>query len=366
MRKALLILSVVILIIFSSCQTSVRIDYLYPSDVNMAPYRNLAVMPVVPYRGYIPSSQWIAGLDVMAGYVHVRSTYSAGVASDIASYATDQLYSTLSATGYYNLLDTASTAWIVNSGYRVSERLRDMGYDAVMIPRIENMDVAENIYTRRNSDVVWDPYLEEYRTEYWYDYYVRQKASIRYSISIVDTHTDRVIATRTFVDSDSRTESFDPAWPRFDGVSRLFKRMIRGFNEGIRRSFVPTARSYDVNLMDNKPKLESAENAYKMASDGQYAAARELFESIWNSSHHVPSGYNAALLIASTGDFDRAIKLIEDVKAYTGDSSVKKLYDDLQTLNRRNEEALSQFKVTSEPVEAPSSPGISIYDYLLR
>ena len=156
MRKIILAALAAAALLFSSCQTSVRINYLYPSDVNMSNYRHLAVMPVVQYRGYIPSTQWIAGLDVMAGSVHVRSSYSASIASDVSSYATDQLYSTLSNTGYFSLLDPQSTAWIVNSGYRVSERLRDMGYDAVMIPRIEDMTIEERIYTRRNSERVWD------------------------------------------------------------------------------------------------------------------------------------------------------------------------------------------------------------------
>lgn len=366
MRKIILAALAAAALLFSSCQTSVRINYLYPSDVNMSNYRHLAVMPVVQYRGYIPSTQWIAGLDVMAGSVHVRSSYSASIASDVSSYATDQLYSTLSNTGYFSLLDPQSTAWIVNSGYRVSERLRDMGYDAVMIPRIEDMTVEERIYTRRNSERVWDEYRKEYRTEYWYDYYVRQKASIRYSISIVDTHTDRVIAVRTFIDSDTRSEVFDPFWPRFDGVDLMFRRMIRGFNEGIRRSFVPTSRSYDVTLMDNKPELEAAKDAYKRASDGQYRASLDQFLSLWQGERHVPSGYNAALLTAALGDFDKAIAIAEEVVAYSGNRDARSLYDDLMTLRKRNDEALSQFSVSNETIEEPQDSGISIYDYLLR
>lgn len=366
MRKTVSALVILIALLLASCQTSIRIDYLYPSDVNMSQYRNLAVMPVVPYRGYIPSSSWIAGLDVMAGHVRVRSSYSSGISADVADYATDQLYSTLSDTGYFNLLDPTSTAWVVNSGYRVSERLRDMGYDAVMIARIDDMSVDERIYTRRNSERVWDEHRKEYRMEYWYDYYVRQKVSVRYSISIIDTRTDRIVATRTFIDSDSRSESFDPYWPSFDGIELMLRRMFRGFNEGIRRSFVPTSRSYSVSLMDNKPKLESAEGAYKMADDGRYKDARDLFLSIWNAEHHVPSGYNAALITAALGDFDSAISLSGEIMGYSADSAVKELYDDLVTLKRRNEEALSQFVASDEGTEEQEASGLSVYDYLLR
>ena len=48
MRRLLLALGMAVVLLMASCQTSVSIDYLYPSEVNMSAYRNLAVIPVVP------------------------------------------------------------------------------------------------------------------------------------------------------------------------------------------------------------------------------------------------------------------------------------------------------------------------------
>ena len=86
------------------------------------------------------------------------------------------------------------------------------------------------------------------------------------------------------------SEVFDPFWPRFDGVDLMFRRMIRGFNEGIRRSFVPTSRSYDVTLMDNKPEIKELKPAYDAAKDGNIQYALDSFLSEWKTSGHVPSG----------------------------------------------------------------------------
>ena len=366
MRKAFLaLLSAVMLL--ASCQTSVSIDYLYPSEVNMSAYRNLAVMPVVPFRGSIPGSSWIRGVDFMAGTLRIRSSYAASTLSrDVASYASDQLYATLRDTGYYNLLDMQRTAAIVDSGYNVSARLRDAGYDAVLIPRIESMDVDETVFSRRQSDLVWDDDANEYVSVSWYDYTVRQKASIRYSITIVDTHTERIVVQKTFVDSAQRSETVDPDWPRIDGMEQLFRRMIRGFNEGLRRQFAPTLRSYTVTLMDNKPKLEAAEAAYELASDGKTRDAAVLFSELWESHHHLPSGYNAALLIASGGDFDGSLSLLDGMLDVTSDSRVRTLYDDIGTVRRRDTEAHEQLIVEEREIDAQIDPGISIYDYLLR
>ena len=52
--------------------------------------------------------------------------------------------------------------------------------------------------------------------------------------------------------------------------------------------------------------------------------------------------------------------------AYSGNRDARSLYDDLMTLRKRNDEALSQFSVSNEPIEEPQDPGISLYDYLLR
>ena len=367
MRRLLLALGMAVVLLLASCQTSVSIDYLYPSEVNMSAYRNLAVMPVVPYRGSLPGPTWVRGLDFMAGTLRIRSSYAASSLSrDVASYASDQLYATLRDTGYYNLLDMQMTASIVNSGYMVSKRLNDAGYDAVMIPRIESMDVDETVFSRRQSELVWDDSCNEYVSVYWYDYTVRQKASIRYSITIIDTQTERVVAQKTFVDSAERSETVDPDWPRFDGVEQLFRRMIRGFNEGLRRQFAPTVRSYTVTLMDNKPKLEAAEAAYDLSADGKTREAAERFEGLWESSHHIPSGYNAALLTASTGDFDGSLSILSGMLGETADSRVRTLYDDIRTVQRRDAEAQEQLVSAVHGTEVQIDPGISIYDYLLR
>lgn len=367
MRRLLLALGLAVAMLMASCQTSVSIDYLYPSEVNMSAYRSLAVMPVVPYRGSIPGSTWVRGVDFMAGTLRIRSSYAASALSrDVASYASDQLYATLRDTGYYNLLDMQRTASIVNSGYMVSKRLHDAGYDAVMIPRIESMDVDETVFSRRQSELVWDDDDNEYVSVSWYDYTVRQKASIRYSITIVDTLTERVVAQKTFVDSAERSETVDPDWPRFDGVEQLFRRMIRGFNEGLRRQFAPTVRSYTVTLMANKPKLEAAEEAYNLASEGRARDAAGRFSELWESFHHIPSGYNAALLTASTGDFAGSLALLSDMLDETADSRVRSLYDDISTVQRRDAEAQEQLTSAERDTEIQIDPGISIYDYLLR
>ena len=367
MKKLILpfLLSVLMLV---SCATEISVRYMQPSEINMGSYRNLAVASVVPYRGSVRTSDWLRTIDAGAFGIRIRPSYSRDITGSVARYATDRLVSTLSSTGYYNILPPSSTDPILRSGWDQSRQLRNLGYDAVMIPRIDAMDIDEHIYSIQRSSTEYDAYDHSYYTVYYYDYYVKQVATITYTVTVIDTHTDKIIATRSFTDSRTHTESVDPDFPRFDKAETLFQRMIRGFDTGLIRLFVPTVRSYDVALMDNKPEIKELKPAYDAAKDGNIQYALDSFLAEWKASGHVPSGYNAAILTAATGDVPGAIAVVDEVMKVTGDSKVSRLAADLRRVESNNEEAERQLTAVpaSEVIPDEVGPDYSIYDYLTR
>lgn len=368
LKKRLLVLIVAILMLFASCATEIAVRYMQPSEINMGAYRNLALASVVPYKGFVSSSGWIRTIDIGSAGIRIRPSYSYDITNSIAAYATDRLYSTLSSSGYYNILPPSSTDQIIRSSWNESREFRELGYDAVMIPRIDAMNVDEQVYSVSRTATEYDAYTHSYYTYYYYDYYVKQVATITYTISVIDTNTDRIIASRTFQDSRTNTEMIDPDFPRFDKAEILFQRMIRSFDSGIIRLFVPTVRDYNVALMDNKPEIKELKDAYDAAKDGNIQFALDAFMAEWNRSHHVPSGFNAAVLTAALGDIDGAIAMTEDVSRYSGESRVGTLLADLRRVKRYNEEAEKQFTTPPASVLAPEGlgPDYSVYDYLTR
>lgn len=368
LKKRLLVLIVAILMLFASCATEIAVRYMQPSEINMGAYRNLALASVVPYKGFVSSSGWIRTIDIGSAGIRIRPSYSYDITNSIAAYATDRLYSTLSSSGYYNILPPSSTDQIIRSSWNESREFRELGYDAVMIPRIDAMNVDEQVYSVSRTATEYDAYTHSYYTYYYYDYYVKQVATITYTISVIDTNTDRIIASRTFQDSRTNTEMIDPDFPRFDKAELLFQRMIRSFDSGIIRLFVPTVRDYNVALMDNKPEIKELKDAYDAAKDGNTQFALDAFMAEWNRSHHVPSGFNAAVLTAALGDIDGAIAITEDVSRYSGDSRVGTLLVDLRRVKSYNEEAEKQFTTPPASVLAPEGlgPDYSVYDYLTR
>lgn len=368
MRRLLSSVILLVLLFAVSCSTTVSIPYIQPSVIDMGGYRNLAVASAVPYRGFVPYTGWIPGRDIYASRFHIRTGYSYSVVSGVAEYATEELYSTLLNSGFFNLLSPSRTDAILDRGsygYDISEEFRALGYDAVLIPRIDNMSVDEYIYSEPYEEWWTDSEGRRHRS-IEYEYYYRQTASITYTLTLIDTETGSIVTRRTFTDSRYRENSFDPIWSRLDDPGYLFRRMLSSFNEGILRQFVPRTRVYDVTLMNNKPKNESAEIAYKYAKDGNTASALAVFQDVWESSQHLPSGYNAALFIASQGKYDEALDLLLEIQNLYSDEKVRSLYRDIMTIRSRNEEGVGQITGSSSAVEAKEHNDNDVYFAVLN
>ena len=352
--RRIILFCILILLLFVSCSTMVSIPYIEPSVIDMGGYRNLAVASAVPYHGIIPYTSWVPWRDTFSPRFRIRSGFSPSIAASVAEYATAELYSTLSESGFFNLLSPARTDAIIERGklgYSISEELRNLGYDAVLIPRIENMNVDEYVYA--------EPY-----EEWWTDSDGKRHRHIEYEY-YYNTETGAIVTKRTFADSRYRESSFDPVWGILADPGYLFRRMLSSFDEGILRQFVPRTRLYDITLMKNKPKNDDAKIAYDYAKDGNLSAALDGFLSVWENDRHLPSGYNAALLIASTGDYDRALELLQDIQTSYSNEDVRSFYRDLITIRSRNEEGLGQISGETSATPVDGAEDNAIYFALL-
>ena len=365
MRK-LLFLFISLILVISSCSTSIAVPYMQPSAIDMGGYRNLALASVVPYKGYSAPSV-VVGTDIRAAGLRVLSGYTNSTAISTASYATDRLYSTLSSSGFFNILPPDSTDAVITAGYLggdISESFRKLGYDAVLIPRITGMSVNESVYSVPH-DEWWEDRDGDRHHRVEFEYYYRQIVSLDYSITVIDTESGRIVAQRTFSDTDKREDILDRRWMRLEDPSYLFRRIIRSFSDDIENLLVPSYQEYSVSLMSNKPKLEEAESAYDAAKDGNLELAGNLFLSIWEKSNHLPSGYNAALLAAASGDYTKAIDILSSVMEKYNDSDVRSLYRNLLTIRTRNEQAMGQITGESSALELGAPNGNAIYSLVM-
>lgn len=360
--KRLFKLFILVIALFSlcSCATSVAISYIAPSEIDMGHYRNIAVASTVPYVGFGNPPAYIRSIDP-GPYNLVYSSYGPRLSDQVASYATERFMQTLSSSGYFTIKGPSFTDAVLDAsavGVDASKIFKDNGIDAVIIPKIETMGVDEYIYSRIKERTVTD---KDGNSRKVYDriYYYQVNLSLTFSYTIIDTQTEKVVAKRSFYveDSDNITLDnlyFSPNDPYWDFCS-----MLRSIQNDIIKQLVPTRMSLSVDLMSNKPKDKSVEVYYDYAKDGNFKAASEGFWDNWKKTGHLPSGYNAALLIGAQGDIDQALKLIDEVCTSTGSGDAYRLQSSLLFAQKSNSESKKQIEGLNEKQDAYES---SIYD----
>lgn len=369
MKKLFLILASAI-ILLSSCSTTVSVDYINPAEINMGSYRNIAVASTVPYRAMRNPSVFVRAVDATAQRnTFVTSSYSRNLADTVADYATDRLVSTLSSSGFFNVTPPSVTDALINYaglGNDISSELERRGIDAVIIPKITAMGVDEYVSSEEylvNDPVKKDEHGNPLKVRAW-RYYLTQSAYLDYSYTIIDAKTMQVYAVKSFSDKRESTSQISEYGIYSPDVKSYFTSMVNGFQRYILNQLVPQMRSSSISLMSNKPKIKSLEAAYDAAKDGYIDRARGLFLAEYESSGHIPSGYNAALLTASMGDIDSAITLLEEMNLRYSSSDVKSLLSGLKDIKARDEEAMRQLEGKGS-TETSSSQGRNIFQVVM-
>lgn len=362
-KRSWIVLIIAMAAMLFSCATSIPVTYIEPSIVDMSQYRNLAIASTVPFRGYLKGSTWIRTIDKQSSWVYAPSSIQSSLSRSVANYATDKLVSTITSTGYYTKVmlpeNTDTIMSLSGLGRNVSSEFQKSGIDAVMIPKIESMSVDEYIYSRP-YDYTYTKDGKTYK-EVRYRYYVSQSAFITYSITVIDTKTDRIVTKKSFSDSYTTDELINADWPIITSTDILFRNMIYSFQPTIRTLFAPSARTLSIYLMDNKPKLDYVKSGYDAAKKGDTRYAFELFRSAWDNDRHLPSGYNSALLLASYGRLDEALQLLSEIRTMYSNTEVQKLYSRLVEVKSKNEQARKQLDTRSESQDSALEDMQSFY-----
>ena len=326
MRGMLKLLPIMVLILIFSvmgCATSVTMRYMVPAKINMVDYRSLAVFSVEPYRfpffdnppSVIPDMSGTSPSTVFSGF-------AGGTERRIAKYLTDRIEDDLRDTDYFTLL-TPPRSDAVGIGY---SELRMMGYDALLRVRVTDLDVEEYIFAKEETVVV-PPDVEggQPTTETVLRHHVMQKVGMDVVFSLIDTATGKIIASEQFSDHYEQSYKLDKDLPPTVASPPLYDKLVpmaREFSKRFSQLVAPRWESRSVSLMKNKPENRRVEQAYLMAKEGNLRLAFEEFEDEWDRSSHVPSGYNAAIILESLGEMEEAIQLMEDVWRTSGNRTV--------------------------------------------
>ena len=181
----------------------------------------------------------------------------------------------------------------------VRDVFRKHDIDAVIIPKVDSMAVNEYIYSKNVEKTVKDASgkdTKKIETSYFYS----SQISMVYSYVIVDTQSEKIVARRSFpLKSEYSAEVKDPHFTY--SIESAFQSLIDSIQYDIVTQLVPRSTVIYETLMENKPEIPGLRSAYESVDDGMYTSAYNMFVSEWKLSSHLPSGYNASLLLAAGG-----------------------------------------------------------------
>lgn len=361
-KRNLIILLALSIFLIASCSTSLGIQYQQPSNINMSNYRNVAVASASKYSGVqrLPMFLRFDITDPTIQLYTIFSTFDYDNVNDRAAREVSNMVSKVfTQSSYYSVMPSSKTDAYLDLykiGKDPSAMLREDGVDAVIIPKITRFYNDEYVDAQYSTDSNGNKVAK---------YYIHRSIDIAISITVLDTATDRIVASKEYSAYEYDVEVFDPKFPYLFSVSQsdIVSLAISDMISSIVADFVPTSKTAYIDFMSNKPKNESAKPAYKAAEDGDFNYALNLFMNIWNTERHIPSGYNAAVIIACNGDIDRALALLNEIRSVSSDRDVNKLYAKLLDLKSRNEAAAEQFATKTDTVSSSTS---SPYEFLLN
>ena len=359
-KTNIFLLIAAIAVILTSCTSTVTVSYMKPGRVNMGPYRNLAVASTVDASSLGNPPFFIRTRDEVSykEYGDAFSTWSSLLSSSAADYSTNMLEQKLRESGFFTVTGHKVTDSILAREVRGSSRkemFSKAGIDAVIIPRIDSMNVNEWIRSiTRETKVKLPDGTEEIKNVpvYFWEYELR----LAWSYTVIDAATERIVARNVFDRTYSDSVEISGRLFNSTGFRNEFSAMVKNAVEAAVSDLI----SFSVSLMKDKSGIADAERAYELLEDGRYLDAVELLLCVWRDWRSVPAGYNAALLIGGTGNFDRAIGLLEEVIRGGGGSDAAYLKEKFEEARRSNSE-------TEKFLSGDNIPGLSgpdIYDIL--
>ena len=373
-KSSLLVLFVVLALVLTSCGTSIAISRLVPAKVDVSGYKTIAVRSTIDETHWIQPLFWnstvpfIAVGDSYWNYLTMRSYLDFNVSSRITDAASSMIYKAIN-TGAFKVLDPTLTDSIVNVGEyngNMRKTLLDNGIDAILTTKITNLYYDEYITSEVSKLSSTDKNNQKYYPIY---FYLVQKYEITISYTLSDVENNKIIATGTFssdmkqvktpigrtVDVSGKYEA-EKSY-RIDAASTLFENLIKQFSDNFRTELSPHYETTSFDFMPNKPEIKGLDQAYDALEDEKWALALQIFSDEYNRSQHIPSGYNAAILYFTTGQYQKAFDLAMELYNKHGNADALDLYYQLKRIAENEKAAEQQINSTEKSAANTTTTG---------
>jgi hypothetical protein len=297
----------------------------------MSSLRTLAVASVAVSDKLNVSTPSVKTITVGSGVdstVRIFSRWNSTIEKTLAKYAQDKMYQSLKQTDYFTLVNPSNTDALFKEGKMLGQtrqRFMDAGIDAIISTKLSILSFDEYITSQNRTEY---DFVTKTNKDVGIDYYFETSMVINFEYNVVGVAQNKIVtsgsANRDIEDrtlaatyrygtngiSDGKFTYAISFAPRLD---EYYRNAVASLVSNIAIELAPRWVYSTETLMDNKNKIESIKEAYKLASDGNYYEAYSLFNAEWNSSFDLASGYNAAILLYARGMLSEAIDYMSNV-----------------------------------------------------
>ncbi len=330
-KSTIWIVAALTILVLASCSTTVSVKSHVPSEVNMSSLRTLAVASVAVSDKLNVSTPSVKKITVGSGVdstVRIFSGWNSTIEKTLAKYAQDKMYQSLKQTDYFTLVNPSNTDALFKEGKMLGQtrqRFMDAGIDAIISTKLSILSFDEYITSQKRTEYDFETKTNK---DVGIDYYFETSMVINFEYNVVGVAQNKIVtsgsANRDIEDrtlaaiyrygtkgiSDGKFTYAISSAPRLD---EYYRNAVASLVSNIAIELAPRWVYSTETLMDNKNKIESIKEAYKLASDGNYYEAYSLFNAEWNSSFDLASGYNAAILLYARGMLSEAIDYMSNV-----------------------------------------------------
>ncbi len=361
MSTAVLLLG--ILLLTSSCATSVAFDVVKPAEITMSEYSHLAVFEIEPYEFSMIDFAGSIFVNLLFGREIDQPTgFSPFLERDIANEFEKQIIYKLQQSRYFTIIPPAQLRPYQGSS-KTGAYLRDIlinefSVTASLIGRIDNVRFNEQVVEEEivipaesggdegegegEGEGESEPTIVIEKS-------LLQEVSLEFSYSILDIRKNKIIAVRSFQEEARRRTRIgvgieDEDAFKAPSLFSLYQTIISSIAGDIRNQLVPRT-VHEVRYLEKdtekNPKMDQAE---KLVKAGSWNQAQEIYLQVWNRTGNYAAGYNAVILYEVKGELDKAVKLMEEIYLQTGNPKAARKLEQLKMAVEEYSQAMEQIR----------------------
>lgn len=322
------ILVVLMLLVLTSCATSIKFPVERPAEIDSKGANSIAVLP-------------FSSGNMLPFYFNHNADSKV-----IVNYIQEQFQKKILSSGFFTLIAAQGLP-------KDGKPNTDAAYD---------LYIHGNIYNFSNKV---EKILVESEDKKKKEYIFKRKVSLSVKYQVVYTQTGEILYTTTqHIEEESSEYATERELPDFFSLisSDLNSRITT-----ITKKLMPYTTTRSLSLLNYKTKDEATKEAMKtaqqLAKDRYYSQAQQAYLNIYEQQGIFEAGYNAALLLEATGKLKEAEELMSQLLFSTSNKDASKALQAIQQEIRysdRLQYQLNAQKLSAQKTKAPEESSEAI------